>query len=115
MDVHVYIFSKWVLNILEQKKGNPIRRYTSFDLKLTHIGNVESISSIKQELIPYLVYSQYGAKTSPSSVSDPMAEFLGDKKEDIGCYAYILPNEVYCARANTIPSYSEINNEVVLF
>lgn len=99
-DAHFYIFSKWVLSFLEEKK--------------------ESISSIKLELIPMLVHAQYSTKVSALPIQDPLREANGMSTSSAripdttkpGCYAYIMTSEHYCSRANTIPSYMEINNDV---
>lgn len=47
--------------------------------------------------------------TQPSKSEDADA---GEWKSPVVCRAFVLPNEIYCGRANTIPNYFEINRYV---
>ncbi|KAL4118192.1 hypothetical protein PRIC2_010519 [Phytophthora ramorum] len=103
-DGHFYFFSHWVLDLLQEK------RY---------------IASIKADLVPHLVRRQFrGADALPESVRDKarskqelaaslsLAEEKHDPEDLVRCFAYVLPPNAYCERADTIPAYRAMDEEV---
>ncbi|CAI5729242.1 unnamed protein product [Hyaloperonospora brassicae] len=103
-DGHFYIFSHWVLDLLQEKKY---------------------IASIKADLVPHLVRRQFrGAHVLPPSVRDKatrkqelaasmsLAEEQHDPEDLVRCFAYVLPMNAYCERADTIPAYRAMDEEV---
>ncbi|GMF52247.1 unnamed protein product [Phytophthora fragariaefolia] len=103
-DGHFYIFSHWVLDLLHEKKY---------------------IASIKADLVPHLVRRQFrGAAALPESVREKAASkqelaaslSLSEEKHDpddlVRCFAYVLPPNAYCERADTIPAYKAMDEEV---
>ena len=97
VDAHFYVFDHWVLDILEEN---------------------DHISSIKADLIPYLVKRQFCGEDSKCQEQQLLAlkmSSMGTKStEYVRCFACILSNTGgYCARANTIASYSAINFDLV--
>eukprot|EP00283_Hemiselmis_rufescens_P012126 CAMPEP_0173436988 /NCGR_PEP_ID=MMETSP1357-20121228/17787_1 /TAXON_ID=77926 /ORGANISM="Hemiselmis rufescens, Strain PCC563" /LENGTH=420 /DNA_ID=CAMNT_0014402143 /DNA_START=21 /DNA_END=1283 /DNA_ORIENTATION=+ len=109
LDAHLYIFSRWVLDLLDQEKD---------------------IASIKTELVPFLVnQAQFDTKPVPgqpalarsdcgddSIIGTPVAreaprEGEGGGHVPIKCHAMLL-EDGYCARADTIRAYREMNFEV---
>ncbi|TMW62112.1 hypothetical protein Poli38472_009605 [Pythium oligandrum] len=103
-DPHFYIFSHWVLDLLQEKPH---------------------IQSIKTDLIPHLVRRQFrGLEVLPESVRDSavsqqeLASSLSlstqrvDPNDVVRCFGYILPTNGYCERADTIPAYKAMDAEV---
>jgi translation initiation factor eIF-2B subunit gamma len=103
-DAHFYIFSHWVLDLLLEKKY---------------------IASIKADLIPHLVRRQFrGAKALPESVQEKavnhqqlaaslsLATTKFDADDVLRCFAYILPTNGYCERADTVAAYKAMDAEV---
>jgi translation initiation factor eIF-2B subunit gamma len=118
LDAHIYIFSPLVLDILEEKKW---------------------ISTIKGELMPYLVKKQFSSlskaagtiasitrESSTPGIEAPSADIFegltvesagglsaGRSAEKGACYSYIIKgpeaDEVLCVRANTVQLYCEAN------
>eukprot|EP00040_Diaphanoeca_grandis_P018331 m.96373 g.96373 ORF g.96373 m.96373 type:complete len:442 (+) comp26890_c0_seq1:113-1438(+) len=102
LDAHVYIFAKWTIEILKLHQG---------------------ISSIKGELIPYIVRKQFSSLKNkdgePSELKKiiPMNSFALHKRENpILCYAYVVPvggvGNALCVRANTTQLYHDANRKV---
>lgn len=104
-DPHFYIFSHWVLELLQEKKY---------------------IASIKADLIPHLVRRQFrGAAASlPEALRQKAANkqqlaaslSLSTPKVDpedlVRCFGYVLPSNAYCERADTTPAYHAMEKEV---
>ncbi|KAI9916728.1 hypothetical protein PsorP6_017924 [Peronosclerospora sorghi] len=103
-DGHFYVFSHWVLNLLQEKKY---------------------IASIKADLVPHLVRRQLrGANALPESVRESatckqelsasmsLSEEKHDPEDLVRCFAYVLPTNAYCERADTIPAYRAMDKEV---
>ncbi|CAI5700595.1 unnamed protein product [Peronospora effusa] len=103
-DGHFYMFSHWVLDLLQEKKY---------------------IASIKADLVPHLVRRQFrGANALPESVRDKatstqelaasmsLSEAKHDPDDLVRCFAYVLPTNAYCERADTIAAYRAMNEEV---
>jgi translation initiation factor eIF-2B subunit gamma len=103
-DGHFYIFSHWVLDLLQEKKY---------------------IASIKADLVPHLVRRQFrGSDALPESVRGKATSkqalaaslSLSTEKNDpddlVRCFAYVLPSNAYCERADTIPAYRAMDDEV---
>jgi translation initiation factor eIF-2B subunit gamma len=103
-DAHFYIFSHWVLDLLNEKKY---------------------IASIKSDLIPHLVRRQFrGPEALSESVraqatsKQQLALSLSlcnneyDPEDLLRCFAYVLPSNAYCERADTISAYEAIDKEV---
>jgi len=106
-DAHLYIFKQWIFDMLLQKKN---------------------ISSIRGELVPLLVkcqsasadwlekegldkFIQNTTSNSSSASSPPLTPNNSsheDSKNSSMCTA-IICNAGYCGRANTLPTYAEIN------
>ncbi|KAF1776461.1 Nucleotide-diphospho-sugar transferase [Phytophthora cactorum] len=84
-DGHFYFFSHWVLDLLQEKKY---------------------IASIKADLIPHLVRRQFRGKEAL-----PEGE-KHDPEDLVRCFAYVLPSNAYCERADTIPAYRAMDEEV---
>jgi len=96
-DAHLYLFSRWVLDL---------------------IVDVDGISSIQDELIPYLVKHQFTSYTAKYQKQKNHEEGLVVKMTHApkpaehslpGCYAFITPTNSYCVRVNTAQAYKEIN------
>ncbi|KAL3669111.1 hypothetical protein V7S43_005495 [Phytophthora oleae] len=103
-DGHFYIFSHWVLDLLQEKKY---------------------IASIKADLVPHLVRRQFrGQDALPENVREKATSkqelaaslSLSQEKHDpedlVRCFAYVLPSNAYCERADTIPAYKAMDKEV---
>ena len=112
LDTHIYIFNPSVLDILEEKKW---------------------ISTIKGELMPYLVKKQFSSRkrsrpvvgmitrenstpaidTAPTDLFEGlMAESAGTpSSEELTCFSYIIKpaDNILCIRANTVHLYCEAN------
>lgn len=105
-DAHLYIFKHWIIDMLLQKKN---------------------ISSIRGELVPLLVKCQSASSTwlkkegfdkyiqsSSSALSSPVTPLSpnvtkqDENKNTTMCTA-IVSKAGYCGRANTLPTYVEIN------
>jgi translation initiation factor eIF-2B subunit gamma len=118
-DVHVYIFAHWVLDLLD---------------------SVDKISSIRCDLIPYLIRRQFrasddadlakireGAKESSSNLFDVMDDEIVnsmsssshttavDSEDWLQCHAHVIPaSGAFCCRANTVPNYMRMNRDLMV-
>uniref|UniRef100_A0A7S0VX29 Translation initiation factor eIF2B subunit gamma n=1 Tax=Hemiselmis tepida TaxID=464990 RepID=A0A7S0VX29_9CRYP len=109
LDAHLYIFSRWVLDLLDAHRD---------------------IASIKTELVPFLVnQAQFGGKPVPGQPTlsrtdvgddsiigtpvprDSPPEAEGESHVPVKCHAMLL-EDGYCARADTLRSYREMNFDV---
>ncbi|KAK3808739.1 MAG: nucleotide-diphospho-sugar transferase [Benniella sp.] len=117
-DAHLYVFKRWVVELIVE------------------VANKRTMASIKGHVLPLLVKSQHQrvladregvSKTSAmatttfpstqklalslSTTQPPESEESeqGEWKSPVRCKAFVLPKEVYCGRANTIPNYFETN------
>eukprot|EP00742_Colponemidia_sp_Colp-10_P004043 GILJ01004313.1.p1 GENE.GILJ01004313.1~~GILJ01004313.1.p1 ORF type:complete len:431 (-),score=66.67 GILJ01004313.1:51-1343(-) len=99
LDAHFYIFKPWVLELLEEK---------------------QKISSIKDELVPYLISKQFSASlkelAARSSLNSQqsaheMSSAAFDETDTVKCSACVMDSG-YCNRANTLASYAEMNREI---
>ncbi|KAF8929587.1 nucleotide-diphospho-sugar transferase [Dissophora ornata] len=117
-DAHLYVFKRWVIDLIAE------------------VSNKRTMASIKEHVLPLLVKSQHqrvladregvtkaveaALSTHPStqklalSLSTTQAPETEDGKGRewkslVNCKAFVLPKEIYCGRANTIPNYFEIN------
>lgn len=103
-DPHLYVFSHWVLDLLQEKKY---------------------IASIKADLIPHLVRRQFrGAAALPEAVRAKAVHHQGlanslslskstyDPEDLVRCFGYVLPPNAYCERADTIAAYQAMDKEV---
>uniref|UniRef100_UPI00358FEE19 translation initiation factor eIF2B subunit gamma isoform X2 n=1 Tax=Myxine glutinosa TaxID=7769 RepID=UPI00358FEE19 len=107
MDAHLYCLKKWVLDLLAEEK---------------------SISSVKGELVPFLVKKQFSAPLGQKDLhafipADGLAglaqersawdetEAAGRHGGAIRCYVHQLRGGL-CLRANTLASYVEANKQV---
>ncbi|ETV83631.1 hypothetical protein H257_04322 [Aphanomyces astaci] len=103
-DAHVYIFPHWVLDLLHEKKH---------------------IASIKADLIPHLVRRQFrgaqalaesvrGKLQCPQHVANRLSVSCGSKDDDdvMKVFAYILPSNAYCERADTKEAYNAMTKEI---
>ncbi|KAI9208807.1 nucleotide-diphospho-sugar transferase [Polychytrium aggregatum] len=102
-NAHIYIFNRWVMDLIVQKKH---------------------ISSLREELLPLLVKAQYSKRVLENEGIDKLMATGGDSflraralstsgsayLEDRGviCTAVTI-NDSFCGRANTVWSYSQIN------
>jgi len=102
LDSHLYIFSPWVLNLIEEKKN---------------------ISSIQAELLPYLVNHQYSAKAdswlgSHRKEGTDLAMEMSHSKptpnegERYRCFALLAEDSAFCARANTVRSLEQMSKHL---
>jgi len=101
MDAHFYIFSKWILNVLQVYS--------------------QRISSIKGELIPFLVKLQRRKKLKKGGVPEELLhpttlahEFSSSKSgnhDNMGAFAFVMQDGL-CTRVNTIQSYVDANREI---
>lgn len=103
VDQHLYLFSHWILDLLEEKKG---------------------ISSIQAELLPYLIANQFTGKgkafASKYANEDDQARarVMSHSRpqfsdgEAFRCYALIAAEPSYCFRANTVKSYFSMNKDM---
>lgn len=92
-DAHFYIFSRKVFEILHEKK---------------------SLSSIKADLVPYLVRRQFRTEGVQVSLAESMSHT--EKRTDSSClraFAFVMPAEAgYCERADSTLAYQAIQREV---
>jgi len=100
IDAHFYIFSKWVLNVLEAYQ--------------------HKITSIKGELIPFLVKLQKRKKLkkgilddvlNPNTLANEMSSSKSGLRDNLGCFAFVM-EDGFCARVNTVQSYHDANREI---
>eukprot|EP00035_Acanthoeca_spectabilis_P037252 m.44301 g.44301 ORF g.44301 m.44301 type:complete len:452 (-) comp8517_c0_seq1:2744-4099(-) len=106
LDAHLYIFAKWAIDFVSADK---------------------SISTIKGELLPFLVRKQFTEFDDPSPRSATLQTVLGEQgsgsggPREIRCYAHVLPSlpendgadDVLCVRANTTQLYYEVNRTII--
>ncbi|KAG0229722.1 translation initiation factor eIF-2B subunit gamma [Mortierella sp. GBAus27b] len=117
-DAHLYVFKRWVIDLISE------------------VSNKRTMASIKGHVLPLLVKSQHqrvladregvtraaeAAMTanpstqklalSLSTTQSPESDNTGKEewKSPVRCKAFVLPKEIYCGRANTIPNYFETN------
>ncbi|KAI5054871.1 hypothetical protein GOP47_0030016 [Adiantum capillus-veneris] len=98
VDAHLYVFRRAILQEV-----------------LTQCPNIHSI---KKELVPYLLRSQL--RFRPASPSKGQAEDFGEKNtgkdrslsNQLKCCAYIVNKDRYCARVNSVQSFTDINQDV---
>jgi len=111
IDGHFYIFSHWVLPLLEKHI-----------FKETH---TSGITSLKGEFIPILLQLQlkkkmgqavdFADKVSSSKEKKFISSFSSSPINDLDnfhCFALMLSSDQMCLRVNTIPSYKEANFEI---
>jgi len=100
IDAHFYIFSKWVLNVLEAYQ--------------------HKITSIKGELILFLVKLQKRKKLkkgilddilNPNTLANEMSSSKSGLRDNLGCFAFVM-EDGFCARVNTVQSYHDANREI---
>jgi len=106
-DAHLYIFSRWTFEVLEQHK--------------------DTIQSIKSQFVPFLTRCQYRPKlvegitipsfltTSSKSNTFTVAQMSAstyEKDDKVKCLLYILSEETYCTRAVDLASFMEANREI---
>jgi len=100
-DAHFYIFSYWILELLEHHT---------------------EITSIKAELIPFLVKIQIDQRLpnkdgmaaellNPKDLYREMSSSDKMERNRLGCFAYVVEDQ-FCARVNTIQAYMYINREI---
>jgi len=101
IDAHLYVLSRWTLDLLEAEKKN--------------------ISSLKSELVPFLAKRQFSKPdaipiTLPSHpwehafALSHSARALEREKDLFRCQVYVMGTEGgYCCRANTVHDYAEMN------
>ncbi|KAF1794016.1 Nucleotide-diphospho-sugar transferase [Phytophthora cactorum] len=82
------------------------------------------IASIKADLIPHLVRRQFRGKEALPEGEDKatskqelaaslsLSEEKHDPEDLVRCFAYVLPSNAYCERADTIPAYRAMDEEV---
>ncbi|KAF9915934.1 hypothetical protein BX616_005033 [Lobosporangium transversale] len=117
-DAHLYVFKRWVIDLIAE------------------VSNKRTMASIKEHVLPLLVKSQHQrvladregvtraveAAAAANSSTQKLALELsttqlpvsqnnvdGEWKSPVNCKAFVIPKEIYCGRANTIPNYFEIN------
>eukprot|EP00761_Pharyngomonas_kirbyi_P006908 gb/GECH01006917.1/.p1 GENE.gb/GECH01006917.1/~~gb/GECH01006917.1/.p1 ORF type:complete len:422 (+),score=94.81 gb/GECH01006917.1/:1-1266(+) len=105
-DSHLYIFSRWVLDLLEKKSN---------------------MQSIKHDLVPFLIRLQHRKKAQLLKTDVPHYAFDNaqdlalslstsqEKQSDfVKCMVHVIPAKKgeYCLRASTRQSYTHINNEL---
>eukprot|EP01103_Thecamoeba_quadrilineata_P017632 TRINITY_DN6339_c0_g1_i1.p1 TRINITY_DN6339_c0_g1~~TRINITY_DN6339_c0_g1_i1.p1 ORF type:complete len:426 (+),score=80.29 TRINITY_DN6339_c0_g1_i1:44-1321(+) len=107
-DVHFYILSKWVLDILPEAISHSRVPFTS----------------IRRHLIPYLIRLQFTAdKKSVAKEEDWHKQLINEMTSSVGpelplCYGFVINSpekaspKVFCARVDSTTAYLEINNEV---
>lgn len=105
LDAHCYVFSKWVLGLLDERP---------------------KISSVKFELVPYLVRRQFlGLSGVPESLREGASHALAlansmsagadvaEPDDLIRCFGLVLPADgLYCARAKSVAAYGRVNRDV---
>uniref|UniRef100_A0A7S1G7X8 Mannose-1-phosphate guanyltransferase C-terminal domain-containing protein n=1 Tax=Bicosoecida sp. CB-2014 TaxID=1486930 RepID=A0A7S1G7X8_9STRA len=105
LDAHCYVFNHWVLGLLDERP---------------------KITSIKFELVPYLVRRQFlGLAGVPESLHEAASHAtalansmsagadVAGPDDLIRCFSLVLPADgLYCARAKSVPAYARINREV---
>ncbi|KAI1316140.1 hypothetical protein EDD11_010378 [Mortierella claussenii] len=117
-DAHLYVFKRWVIDLIAE------------------VSNKRTMASIKEHVLPLLVKSQHQRvladregvtkAVEASLASNPTTQKLalslsttqapeskdaeqGEWRSPVNCKAFVLPKEIYCGRANTIPNYFELN------
>ncbi|PRP86805.1 hypothetical protein PROFUN_05022 [Planoprotostelium fungivorum] len=105
LDAHFFIFADWVLELISQMKEEGY-----------------NLSSIKQELVPFLILLQRtkkiptkngGLKEFIKKKNESMADILSSKRtsreDGMGCFGYIMSEDQYCIRVNTLDTYRSAN------
>jgi translation initiation factor eIF-2B subunit gamma len=107
LDSHLYVFSKWVLDLIADDKEKKKNRF----------------SSVKGDFVPYLVACQGSAakqdslpptaKESPQSLALSMSSMHTENTPSGrgSCYASFMENG-YCMRVNSLSLYSEVNRDI---
>ncbi|KAG0267414.1 hypothetical protein BG011_005699 [Mortierella polycephala] len=118
-DGHLYVFKRWVIDLIVE------------------VSHKRTMASIKEHVLPLLVKSQHQRvladregvtkAVEASMAANPNTQKLalslsttqppmddeetqnGEWKSAVNCKAFVLPKEVHCGRANTIPNYFEVN------
>ncbi|PKK79616.1 nucleotide-diphospho-sugar transferase [Rhizophagus irregularis] len=104
-DSHLYIFKRWVIDLIAQKKA---------------------ISSVREHLVPLLVKCQYQKNLLEKEGIDKLAKLQENHqkialeysatwdekdKEPVYCQVYIY-NTGFCGRGNTVPKYCDLNRHM---
>mmetsp|Transcript_43745 Transcript_43745/g.50309 ORF Transcript_43745/g.50309 Transcript_43745/m.50309 type:complete len:452 (+) Transcript_43745:151-1506(+) len=108
LDYHIYIFRPWVIKLLEEK---------------------EDISSIKLDLVPYLIDNQYnsdvieirksfekkGAIDEDDDDDDEPTEEQANRsgEKNLKCSAYVISSDKYGQRCNTIRRYTKLSQQLL--
>eukprot|EP00741_Cyanophora_paradoxa_P016431 tig00020912_g15866.t1 len=104
-DVHLYVFAHWVLDLLDTPEA-------------------KRLSSVKSELVPYLVKRQFNSKFPvpvPESTQAAAQALSHNARHNAArgraelyrCHAVLLPAEAgYTARAYTVPAYFDMNMQI---
>eukprot|EP00026_Physarum_polycephalum_P008077 Phypoly_transcript_08155.p1 GENE.Phypoly_transcript_08155~~Phypoly_transcript_08155.p1 ORF type:complete len:448 (+),score=42.35 Phypoly_transcript_08155:192-1535(+) len=107
LDSHLYVFSKWVLDLLAEDKEKKKNRF----------------ASVKGDFVPYLVSCQGSAAKQaslPPSAKESqqsLALSMSSTHTDLtpsgrgSCYASFMENG-YCMRVNSLSLYSEVNRDI---
>jgi translation initiation factor eIF-2B subunit gamma len=99
VDAHCYVLAEWVADLLVEKTAQG------------------KLRSIKANLVPYLVRRQFvdarlPAAAASNNVLAPADRFNRSNVDDAAkCFALIM-REGYCARANTVQAYVDMNRDV---
>lgn len=105
-DAHCYIFSHWVMGLLEEKPD---------------------LTSVRFDLVPHLVRAQFlGERGVPESLRESARSAVAlansmSASSDIPapddlvrCFALVLPADgLYCARARSLAQYARMNRDVM--
>lgn len=118
LDSHLYVFSKWVLDLLvddkEKEKDNKEKKKNN---------NNNRFSSIKADFVPYLISCQGSAikqASLPATASEAkfsLASSMSSTSTDLSpsgrtsFYASFM-EKGYCARVNSLHMYSEVNRDI---
>jgi len=105
LDAHFFIFADWILELVQTMKDEGI-----------------NISSIKGELVPFLVILQRTKKIPTKSgglkefvrrntdtIVSMMSSQQTSEPDAMGCFGYIMPEDQTCFRVNTIDTFKSAN------
>ena len=119
LDSHLYIFSHWVLDVIE-RLPEPRSIKGSLIPRLVEIQNAGTLGMHAHFLSSaFLIFTKFSADTLPEEaqkdnfeLANTMSIQLLDPKNKLNCYALLVDDSVYLARANTTKLFSVINSDL---
>jgi len=106
-DAHLYIFKQWIFDMLLQKKNISSLRGELVPL-LVKCQTASAEWLEKEGLDKFIQCSSTASSSTPTTPLTPNSNLYDDNKNSVVCTA-IICDAGYCSRANTLPTYAEIN------